>query len=188
MVIASLKVGYKYKNTKWVYPFWGYKIPNLSPQCEYICDREGNFILIENVIAGRITVQEGWLSPTERASVSAISLKHILASHGYASGTIAVNVTWVEREFNAGQTHRSMCPSLFNPLRAIARYWSEIATFSYPLAFNAPIWVFPLESRGKFGPEKTNIMGLPGSEDRLTIGWAVSTQYLNMYDWRTLKT
>jgi len=102
--------------------------------------------------------------------------------------TIAVNVTWVEREFNAGQTHRSMCPSLFNPLRAIARYWSEIATFSYPLAFNAPIWVFPLESRGKFGPEKTNIMGLPGSEDRLTIGWAVSTQYLNMYDWRTLKT
>ena len=31
-------------------------------------------------------IQEGWLSPTERASVSAISLKHILASPGYAMG------------------------------------------------------------------------------------------------------
>jgi len=69
--------------------------------------------------------QEGWLSPTERSSVSAISLRHIiwlpheshagmslptsvlgcriwlrqeslrhiLASHGYAPGTIAVNVS-----------------------------------------------------------------------------------------------
>jgi len=39
--------------------------------------------------------------------------------------------------------------SIFNRLQAIARYWSEIATFSYPLAFNAPIGVFPLEFRGK---------------------------------------
>ena len=57
---------------------------------------------------------------------------------GYAPWIIAVNVTWMERGFNAGQTHRSMCPSIFNRLRAIARYWSEIATFSYPLDFNAP--------------------------------------------------
>jgi len=33
---------------------------------------------------------------------------HILLSPGYAPGTIAVNVTWIEREFNACQTHRSM--------------------------------------------------------------------------------
>jgi len=135
------------------------------------------------------TQQEGWLSPTERASVSAISLMHILASvgyapgiiavnvtqmkrgfnacqniaactqlsstvsriqpvsskvrhfstflhilasTGYAPGTIAVNVTWMERRFNAGQTHSSIYPFIFNRLRAIARYWSEIATFSYP--------------------------------------------------------
>ena len=143
--------------------------------------------------------QEGWLSPTERASVSAISLRHILASPGYARGTIAVNVTWMKRGFNACQMHRSMYTSIFNRfpviqpvsskvrhfstffahlglpwvrpwdnrgkfymdgkriqcwsnasqhtctnlsinrLRAIARYWYEIATFSYPLAFNAPV-------------------------------------------------
>ena len=40
-------------------------------------------------------------------------------------------------------------PSIFNRLRTIARYWSEIAAFSYPLAFNAPIGVLPLEFRGK---------------------------------------
>jgi len=35
--------------------------------------------------------------------------------------------------------------------------------------------VFPFYSEIKFG--KTRIIGLPGSEDSLTIGWAVSTQY-----------
>ena len=95
---------------------------------------------------------------------------HILASPGYAPGTIAVNITWMERGFNAGQTHSSIYPSIFNRLRAIARYWSEIATFSYPFAFNAPVGVFPLESWEKFGPQKTRIMGLPGIEDSLTTG------------------
>jgi len=93
--------------------------------------------------------QEGWLSPTEHASVSAISLRHILASPGYAPGTIVVNVTWMKRGFNACQTHRSMYPSIFNHLQAIARYWSEIATFSYPLHLTAPIGVIPLEFQEK---------------------------------------
>ena len=39
---------------------------------------------------------------------------HILASPGFAPGTIAVNVAWIEREFNACQTPRSMYPSIFN--------------------------------------------------------------------------
>ena len=93
--------------------------------------------------------QEGWLSPTERASVSAISLRHILASPGYAPGTIAVNVTWMKRGFNVGQTHRSMYPSIFNHLRAIARYWSEIATFSYHLHLTPPIGDVPIGIPGK---------------------------------------
>ena len=63
---------------------------------------------------------------------------------GYAPGTIAVNVTWMERGFNAGQTHSSIYPSIFNRLRAIARYWSEIATFSYPLAFKALVGGVPI--------------------------------------------
>jgi len=70
---------------------------------------------------------------------------HILASPGYAPGTIAVNVTWIKREFNACQTHRSIYPSIFNRLRAIARYWSEIVTFLLSLTFIASVGVFPLE-------------------------------------------
>jgi len=153
--------------------------------------------------------QEWWLSPTERASVSVCSLRHILASpryapaspwdnrskrhmdekriqclskrrsmypyifnhfpviqsvsskvrhfgtflhilasSGYTPETIAVNVTRMERGFNVGQMHSIIIyPSIFNRLRAVTRYWSEIATFSYFLAFNAPVGVFPLEFR-----------------------------------------
>jgi len=36
------------------------------------------------------------------------SLRHIFASPGYAPGTIAVNVIWIKRGSNAGQTHRSI--------------------------------------------------------------------------------
>ena len=51
----------------------------------------------------------------------------------YTPGTIAVNVTWMERGFNADQMHSSIYPSIFNCLWTIARYWSEIATFSFHL-------------------------------------------------------
>ena len=52
--------------------------------------------------------------------------------------------------FNAGQTHisRSMYPSNLQPFTSYSEigYWSEIATFSYPLAFNAPVGVIPLDN------------------------------------------
>jgi len=97
----------------------------------------------------------------------------------YAPGTIAVNVTWMTRGFNACETHRSMYThhSIFNRLRAIARYWSEIATFSYPLHLTPPLGCSHWNSGKKFGPQKTRIMGLSGSENSLMTGWAVSTQY-----------
>jgi len=66
----------------------------------------------------------------ERVSVSAISLRHILASTGYAPGTIAVNVTWMKRGFNAYQKHRSMCPSIFNPFTVIQPVSLKVRHFS----------------------------------------------------------
>jgi len=96
-----------------------------------------------------LLLQEGWLSPTEHASVSAISLRHILASPGYAPATIAVNVTWMERGFNAGQTHSSIYPSIFNRLRAYSEILVRNCNFFLPLAFNAPLGMFPLEFREK---------------------------------------
>jgi len=94
-----------------------------------------------------ISVANDWFS-TGLVSEWAF-FNHILLSAGYAPGTMAVNVTWTEREFNACQTHRSMYTSIFNRLHAIARYWSEIATFSYPLAFNAPVRSGPWDNCGK---------------------------------------
>jgi len=44
---------------------------------------------------------------------------------------------------NRKRTQRSMYTPIFNRLRAIARYWSEIATFSYPLHLTSPYGVAP---------------------------------------------
>jgi len=59
-------------------------------------------------------------------------LYHILLSRGYAPGTIAVNVTLLERGFNACKSPRCIYPSILNRFWDIASYWSKIATFSYP--------------------------------------------------------
>jgi len=120
-------------------------------------------------------LQERWLSPTERASVSAISLRHIiwlpheshacmslpsavagagieslrhiLASLAYAPGTIAVNVTRIDREFNACQTPRSMYTSIFNRFPVIQPKSSKVRHFS--TFFGLP-WVRPWDNRGKY--------------------------------------
>ena len=92
--------------------------------------------------------QEEWLSPTERASVSAISLRHILASPGYAPGTIAVNVM-MKRGFNACQTHRRMYPSIFNRYSVIQPVSSKVRHFSTFVCTFWPPWVRPWDNRGK---------------------------------------
>jgi len=77
--------------------------------------------------------------------------EHIFAHFG---------LQWVRSWDNRGKCYdgkRIQCwsnacstyPSIFNRLRAIARYWSKIATFSYPLAFNAPVGGVPIGIPGK---------------------------------------
>ena len=115
-----------------------------------------------SLIQHHCTTQEGWLSPTERVSVPAISLRHNLATGtwgesrryvvaftrcgwkhsatsreskahfglpGYAPGTIAVNVTWMERGFNACKTPRCIYPSIFNHFWDIAIYRWQVTGF-----------------------------------------------------------
>ena len=74
---------------------------------------------------------------------------HILASTWYASGTIAVKLLHGWNENSMLVKRIATYPSIFNRLRAIARYWSEIATFSYHLYLTPLLGVFPLEFREK---------------------------------------
>ena len=164
--------------------------------------------------------QEQWLSPAERASVSAISLRHILhglpwvyapgtiavkriqclsnaqqhvqayytkytsifnrfpviqpvslkvrhfstflhilASPGYDPRTITVNFTWMERGFNAGQTHSSIYTHLSSTVYELQRdiiifVNLNFAIFPTSLHLTPPLEVFPLEFQEKFGPRK----------------------------------
>ena len=74
----------------------------------------------------------------------------------YAPGTVAINVTWIEREFNACQTPRSMYPSIFNHFCDIARYrWRVTGFWQFSwanerfLPHYAFHWVRPWDNRGK---------------------------------------
>jgi len=51
-------------------------------------------------------------------------------SPGYAPVTISVNVTWMEKGFNACQMHRSMYPSTFNRFPVIEPVNSNVRHFS----------------------------------------------------------
>ena len=55
----------------------------------------------------------------------------------YASKTIAVNVTWVERGFNTGQTLSSIFPS--STVYELRSYSEILVGNCNPLAFNVPV-------------------------------------------------
>ena len=68
---------------------------------------------------------------------------------GYAPRTIAVNVTWMKREFDACQMHRSMFPSIFNRFPVIRPVSSKVRHFStFFSRFGLPL-VRPWDNRGK---------------------------------------
>jgi len=152
------------------------------------------------------SLQVGWLSPTERASVSAISLRlylatsresrryvvagasiwlrqeslrHVLASSGYAPGTIAINFTWMEREFNACQTNHSMYPSIIN------RIGRKLRHFHTPPLFSGPAGVTPSEFREDLDRHKARMTGLSCGEESMRISSAVLIKYQRVTDGRT---
>ena len=55
------------------------------------------------------------------------------------------NVTWIEKMIQCWSNASQHVPIYLQPFTSYSRYWSEIATFFLPLAFNAPVGVFPLE-------------------------------------------
>ena len=194
----------------------------LSKWCDYV---QSEWCFDHDMLLHHFQInikQEGWLSPTERVSVFAVShfglpwvcpwdyrgnchmdekriqclsnalqhvpiylqpfpsnstrkfkslpFQHILASPRYAPGTIAVNVTWMERGFNAGQMHSSiyhLSSTIYKLQRDIGQ---KLQLFPSPLHLTPLLGCSHWNSGKKLGLQKTRIMWLPGSEDRLTIG------------------
>jgi len=66
-----------------------------------------------------------WVEITRRMAIANTCVSCI----AYAPGTIAVNVTWIEREFNACQTPPSMYPSIFNHFWDIVVYQWRVSGF-----------------------------------------------------------
>jgi len=55
------------------------------------------------------------------------------------------------------------CTHILQPFTSYSEILVGNCNFFLPLAFDAPVVVFPLEFWEKFGPQKTRIMGLTGS-------------------------
>ena len=66
--------------------------------------------------------------------------------------------------------HIAACTHLSSTVYELLRdIGQKLQLFPIPLHLTAPVGVFPLEFREKVWSSKTRIMGLPGSEDSLTI-------------------
>jgi len=71
-----------------------------------------------------------------------------------------VNVTWIEREFNACQRHRSMYPSIFNRFPVIKLENSKVRHFSSFFAHFGLPWVRLWDDRGKCHMDRKRIQCL----------------------------
>jgi len=102
---------------------------------------------------------------------------HILASPGYAPGTIAVNVTWMERGFNACQMHCSMYPSILNRFPEIQPVSSKLNHFSTFFAHFGLLWVCPWDNRGKCYMDGKRIQCLSNTSQHIPIYLQPFTTY-----------
>jgi len=94
---------------------------------------------------------------------------HILASARYAPWTIAVNVTWIDRGFNACQTPRSIYPFFFNRFSVIQPVRLRVRHFSTFFAHFGLPCVRPCDNRGKCYMDRKRIQCLSNALQHVHI-------------------
>ena len=105
---------------------------------------------------------------------------------GDASEAITLNVVWMEREFDAYELSRCMCPSNYNRFCDTARYLRKKSSFYHsPLHSTPPLGAFPLEYWRPLWYGKTRMVSLPESEKNSKIWFFVLTWSTNVTDRRT---
>ena len=94
------------------------------------------------------TVSQLFELQVQKIAVFKYRSPHFFVSHGNAPGAITINITWIEREFDAYKLPRCMCPSNYNRFWVRARYLWKISSFYHtPLHSTPPLGRFPPEHR-----------------------------------------
>jgi len=111
---------------------------------------------------------------------------HIFVSPGDAPGAIALNVVWMEKEFDAYKLSLSACAHLTITVSEIQRDICEkIGILSYPLHSTPPLGGFPSEYRHPLWYGKTRMVSLPDGEKISKIFLFVLAQLWNVTDRQT---
>ena len=129
--------------------------------CVSFCNQPKAYYLATSRESRRYVVAGAsiWLRPE--------SLRHILASPGYAPGTIAINFTWMERGFNACKTTRCIYPSIFNRFPVIQAWSLKVRHFSTFCAhFGLPCG---FDNRGKCYMDRKRIQCLSNASQHVPI-------------------
>ena len=95
------------------------------------------------------------------------------------------SVVWMEREFDAYNLSRFVCPFYYYRFWDTARYLWKNCHFIIPLAFDAPVRGFPSEYWHPLWDGKTRMVSLPDGKIISKISLFVLTWSTNVTDRRT---
>jgi len=111
---------------------------------------------------------------------------HFGLPDGYPPWTIAVNVTWIEREFNACQTHRSTYLSIFNRFPVIQPLSLKVRYFSTLYCTFCLHWVRPWDNRGNCYMDRKRIQCWSNASQLIPIYIFNHFWNIAIYRWRVI--
>jgi len=129
------------------------------------------------------TVSHLFKPQMQKKSAFSCTAAHIFVSPGDAPAIITQYVAWMERQFNACQTHRSMYLSIFNSFRVIQCLSQcvspKIAFFTYCSPYFRFPWKRPWGNHAKFGTDGKRIRCLQIALQHVPIYLQQFPSYLN---------